>query len=483
MDKQQLCDGGGRCAPGDGPHGDRRDGRRGTARTKQRCARGLAASPRWIACTLAVVISGCSFPRPEDVPGDAAPGEDAASSMVCMHDQDCSAEAPFCVDSACSPCQAACPDSAPICDPTSHACRGCNKDSECDSGACDLAAASCVSQGSILYASPNGINADDCTRGSPCPFDKAAASVDAVHPYIVLTPGIYSHGGLFDGKTATICGSGATFVTISAINMNHNASVHVRNLKFRDPAAAPVFRGTGQAIIVDNELTLDDVDMAASSMVMIVGGSSITIRTSTFAGVSSTIFTGMNITGHVVIDRSTFSSCGIFFNGSSPQDLIEISNSIFAGLPFGDSTRPSIQFNETSDTTSPGGALIYNNTFKGGSINCNGVDSSRKPFTSNIFYNTGTLSGAAGCSYNNSLVYPGQVIGNNNVSGDPLFVDAANNDFHLGAQSPAIDADISAQVDGHDFDRTTRPQGRRNDIGAFEYIPPPAPPAPTAREH
>ena len=358
---------------------------------------------------LASVVPGCSFPRPQDVAGDASPGEDAASSMVCVHDQDCSAEAPFCVDSACSPCQAACPDSAPICDTSSHACRGCNKDSECDSGACDLAANACVNQGSILYATPNGIDADDCTRAAPCGFAKAAASVDAAHPYIVLTPGTYLHGGFFDGKIATICGSGATISASSGINMTHNSSIRLRNMKFQDPNSnTPVFRGAGEEIIADGDLTLDDVDMSAGSLVMILGGSSTTIRNSRFTGAGNT-FTGMILGGHVVIDRSEFTSCFVQYGGSTTQGTMEISNSVFIGDIARDTARPSILFNSTSDTTSLGTATIYNNTFKDGAIACNGAASAQKLFIANVFYTTASLTTAAGCAYRNSTCFPAKV--------------------------------------------------------------------------
>jgi MYXO-CTERM domain-containing protein len=55
------------------------------------------------------------------------------------------------------------------------------------------------------------------------------------------------------------------------------------------------------------------------------------------------------------------------------------------------------------------------------------------------------------------------------VATDPLFVDAANNDFHLQAESPAIDKGEALPDVAADHDGIARPQGSGWDIGAFEY--------------
>jgi len=65
--------------------------------------------------------------------------------------------------------------------------------------------------------------------------------------------------------------------------------------------------------------------------------------------------------------------------------------------------------------------------------------------------------------------YEDEIKGNNAVEGNPLFVNAANADFHLTGNSPAIDAGSSAGAPAKDFDGNSRPRGAGYDIGAFEY--------------
>ena len=54
------------------------------------------------------------------------------------------------------------------------------------------------------------------------------------------------------------------------------------------------------------------------------------------------------------------------------------------------------------------------------------------------------------------------------VNVDPLFVDSANNDFHLSPGSPAIDVGEARPEVTTDHDGVARPQGTGWDIGAYE---------------
>jgi hypothetical protein len=65
------------------------------------------------------------------------------------------------------------------------------------------------------------------------------------------------------------------------------------------------------------------------------------------------------------------------------------------------------------------------------------------------------------------------------ITGDPSFVNAAARDYHLQADSDAIDAGATVAQVASDFDGLARPQNSIYDIGAYEYPATPAVLAPT----
>lgn len=60
--------------------------------------------------------------------------------------------------------------------------------------------------------------------------------------------------------------------------------------------------------------------------------------------------------------------------------------------------------------------------------------------------------------------------GQHSLYADPLFVNAADRDYHLTAYSPAIDAGTAEGAPVVDLDGVSRPQGEGYDIGSYEYL-------------
>ena len=426
----------------------------------------------WLAVSLLVALAtACSFPRPPDV------GDDAAPPAGCSRDQDCGSPTPFCVDTACAACRdsASCPATRPVCDLVSHDCRTCIKDSECDSGACDLAAGRCVDQAAILYASPSGGSTDPCTQTSPCSLRRASGLVNTGTPYIVLQPGRYSGGASLVGKKVTIAGNNATlYIVDSPLSLigGSNSEITIRDINIEEHLSPDGQEAIAIIDLIASNITIENMKSNTSLLIAVLVSND-DQNSTLIVGHSS--FTGPSVSApQVIIDGCVFhDGCVLgdrcffhnFFPGSS--GAIQMTNSILIA----DSTDKTFRIGASFMTHL--NSRIIHNTFVGGA----GIDCSAGfgpvTFDSNIYYNVPTISTPSGCQYQYNLSIPDAgLAGIGNITGDPKFKDVANGDFHVQPGSAAIDAANPGDLfTGHDFDGAQRPQGGRSDIGAFEYVP------------
>ena len=130
------------------------------------------------------------------------------------------------------------------------------------------------------------------------------------------------------------------------------------------------------------------------------------------------------------------------------------------------------------------GTLLLNNTIVAQNSANGGKD---------IFCDVGTITGSNNLIGNGdgitSLVHDenGNIVGTVEKPIDPLFVDAENGDYHLTADSPAINRgnnEFAVDADGNpllsDLDGNDRIVNERIDIGAYEFfVPTPLPDTPT----
>ncbi len=99
------------------------------------------------------------------------------------------------------------------------------------------------------------------------------------------------------------------------------------------------------------------------------------------------------------------------------------------------------------------------------------------PITSSdsIVYNNGgsQVGGSPNCLWTYSDIGPDTSGGSGTgmINSDPLFINAAQNDFRIGSGSPCVDAADPVGDARGDFFGTTRPQGAHDDIGADEFVP------------
>src|SRR5262249_33642294 len=135
--------------------------------------------------------------------------------------------------------------------------------------------------------------------------------------------------------------------------------------------------------------------------------------------------------------------------------------------------------------------LIYSNHAQGVQVSDNATNA--KVYNNTIYGNIASYgvlidAGVSGTVVENNIIYGNLVPTRNDgasttfsnnlcdvayagcaVVGNPLFVNAAGNDFHLQAGSPARDAGITLSIVTTDYDGIPRPQGVAYDIGAYEY--------------
>ncbi len=110
----------------------------------------------------------------------------------------------------------------------------------------------------------------------------------------------------------------------------------------------------------------------------------------------------------------------------------------------------AVQFHEDS-----AGQLIYNN------LMVNNLIYNSNTSQTCLYMYSGILSNVDTFNTQNSNIH-------DNISSNPLFVNAAIGDYHLTASSPAIDAGTAALAT-HDYNGNLIPNGLATDIGAFEY--------------
>lgn len=133
-------------------------------------------------------------------------------------------------------------------------------------------------------------------------------------------------------------------------------------------------------------------------------------------------------------------------------------NNIILNNPYG------IQIGYDASSTKVYNNTIYANKYFGIDISSSSTSTTVR---NNILYqNGGTISNTGS-----------DTVQSNNMTGNPLFVDAAAANFSLQPGSPAIDTGVPVNEVTNDFSGISRPQGVTYDIGAYEYrstLPAPA---------
>jgi hypothetical protein len=414
-------------------------------------------------CSLLViaVLTGACWTTP--TPGVCCIGPDNCSQLGLTQDRPCP-ESQACVDFHCVAASCStqgCPAETPICE-DSGACRGCQLDTECASGACGDDGA-CVPEDSIVYLSPTGTDIGTCPRAEPCKgirFGIGQTSDNRNH--IVIAPGAYDVMPFVIGSTLTpaqqlfIHGGGASLQSTDAETLLAvYIPMTIRDLELSNPLAGAIFLSRpclferlkfrahnainlqAHAIVRDSSIVTEPGGIG----ITLEPGGSLTWERGTIRGGQQGITTAFSDYGNVEISN-------LLIFGMS-QLAINLPGNITGSISFS-----TIAGSGTMTATGPRSVVCSRFMTVHSSIIWDINSSAQRPAIGGDCTLISTVVGVSGV--------PGA------PSFNPLFVNPSQSDYHLKMNSPARDmVDVGPALD---FERDPRPRGARFDIGADESL-------------
>lgn len=381
-----------------------------------------------------------------------------------------------------------CANPTPFCE--AQECRACRADDECESTVCDRDTGACVAGAAILYASPTGADAGNCTLAGPCTTSRAitAAGTSGLGKLVRMLPGSYSEPLLIQGNTIVkIVATGATLSTstndLELLRVIGGATAEIRGLTAETSATTGgiITCGDQSPAVAKSSLTFVDGHLKKTGAASNVRVFRCNLRIARTRIESSAAAINVGTDATVDADRLHISPAprGPYsmtrITSLGERMSVRVTNSLF---------EDAYLSNLGSDTVAPGSNVFAAfNTFlfvnQGVTMVCESNSYIRQEvYENNIFFAQGNgyanvVYQPNGCTFRNNIIHPQPSIIVNNRDMDPKFVDFAAGNYKLQADSPAIDTAVpSAELSTtHDHDGVMRPQGAGYDIGAFERSP------------
>jgi hypothetical protein len=404
----------------------------------------------------------------------------------CKLDQECAErdpQNPICAPNGhCGAC-AGDPDCTdpdrPICDTDTATCRGCQAHAECASAVCDIGASACVDPAEIVYVSSTTGSFDATCGAQDLPCRSLGDGVDKVtfdRSYLRLT-GTFSERLTLSANTFRVIGEGATLDLtpvdfdpgIAGVTVNMGARALIDGLRVTNLSVGGGI-DCSQGELTLRQVTVDSNEgsgVNASDCPLNIQESRITGNSE--RGVNAGTATGV---GNLVIERSLIAENYRGGIDSSIAPLLIRNNLILRNSNLGE-YQGAIRLRGSGSNS-----VISYNTFVGNMVNANYIGiigCSGAVLSSNIIW--GNLY-PPDSDVDQTIIGCDQVRNNlsdsmlenhpQNYLGDPLFVLATDDDYHLMPGSPALDLGEPGLANLLDYAGNPRPVGAGPDIGALE---------------
>jgi hypothetical protein len=363
-----------------------------------------------------------------------------------------------------------CTADAPVCDPDGDGCRGCQKDEECASNACDELEGTCFSEGDVVYIAHGGDDGTgNCTRTQPCGLLSTGIAHRGARKVFAVARGTYHDSGLLDTIDDDLVISGGT---------NDFTDTVI------DFAAVGAQDHTLEVVDTNVELEFLTLSGGANDVLRADGGADVTAIACMFTGGTGTANgidvagAGVHLFGVTIADNQ---GAGLHATtGALELDGCYIDDNQLEGIASGSASYSIINTvlyanhrggMYTSAMMPPSPAVFsFNTVFQNDGTNNAGMRSMGPATVSNtIFADNGTMPQVNGANVTYSLFTDSAPPGIGNLVGAPDFVDPANGNVHIQLSSAALDAaDPNATLD-HDYDDDHRPKRGRADIGCDEH--------------
>lgn len=417
---------------------------------------------------LCIAAVGCQKTQPNycaTAPNHNCMDLDAAidGPTACTSDQQCSGATGVCDVSGskvcvqCTTAEAqACTGMTPTCG-SDDKCRACSVHADCASNAC-LPDGSCGTDTNVAYVDATGSASNTtCTKAAPCStIAKALATTKA---FVKIHGTVDEQVSINNQNLTVLADPGAKLTSTSngiLLEVKGTSQVSVLDLEI---AGASGNNGYGVSMPTGNTATLSisraKIDTNSAGGVSCSAGA-LTIARTEISG---------NAGGGVSLSSTSFDLENNFIvQNGGPTSLIgginlaTVSGSGSHRLDFN-----TIAANAGTSTVNSG-------------VNC-GTVGAPIVFSDNVIYeNTVSgggkqIGGSTNCSTTYSDVGPDAATGSGNINMDPMFVNAAQGNFHITSASPAKDTADPAATLAIDIDGDTRPQGPARDMGADEFKP------------